>query len=136
MAHIRTAAMWLYVLGGSLLFGATIYQMIVVVPAFAHDLPNSMIAFNETAVKTTAFWTSPIGPITGVAGLIAILTNRQTPAFRWILVSVALALLAEAVTFIWVFPMLRGMGIIASETKPVADAALAVPRVLLFRSDR
>ena len=125
MAHIRTATTWLYILGGSILLGATIYQMIVVVPAFAYDLPNSMAAFNETAVKTPAFWTSPIGPLTGVFGLVAVLTSRRTPACRWLLLSVVLALLAEVVTFVWVFPMLKAMGFIAGATKPVADAALA-----------
>ena len=69
MAYLRTVTTWLYVLGGSVLLGATIYQMMVVVPAFAYDLPHSMAAFNETSAKTPVFWMSPIGPITGVCGL-------------------------------------------------------------------
>ena len=124
MEHIRTATTWLYVLGGALLLGATIYQMMVVVPAFAYDLPQSMAAFNETTVKTPVFWMSPIGPLTSVFGLVAVLTSRRTPAFRWLVLSVVLAFLAEAVTIVWVLPMLKAMGI-AGGMKPVADAALA-----------
>ncbi len=36
-----------------------------------------------------------------------------------------LAFLAEVITIVWVFPMLKAMGIIAGATKPVADAAPA-----------
>ena len=124
VVYVRYAATRLYILGGSILLGATIYQMMVVVPAFAYDLPQSLVAFNDTAVKTTVFWTSPIGPLTAVCGVAAVLTVRKTPAFRWFLMSVVLAILAEAVTIVWVLPMLRAMGIIVGPAKPVADAAL------------
>ena len=82
MRNVCHLAVWLYVFGSAVLFGGTIYQMMVVVPAFAHDLPNSMVAFNETAVKPPVFWTSALGPVTALAGIAAVVASRGTPAFR------------------------------------------------------
>lgn len=136
MRIVRDLAVWVYVLGAAVLLGGTIYQMMVVVPAFAHDLPGSMVAFNETAVKPPAFWTSALGPVTALAGIAAVVASRGTPAFRWLLVSVVLAFLAEIVTIVWVWPMLRAMGIIAGPTKPVADAALSAVTTRWILVDR
>lgn len=123
MRHIRTLSVWVYVLGAAILFGATIYQMMVVVPAFTANLPASMVEFAAGPVKTPAFWTSPIGPLTGVAGIIALITCRRMPAFRLLALSVGLAFAAEIITILWVYPMLREMGITGA-VKPVPSDAL------------
>ena len=86
--------------------------MIVVVPEFSRDLPNGMIEFAKGHVQTKTFWTSPIMPVGFLLSVAALILNWKTPRKKWLLLSVSLAVLAEILTSLFVFPQLRIMGLI------------------------
>jgi len=96
----------------SFLIGATVYQMMVVVPAFSRDIPNGMTEFARGHVQTKTFWTSPIMPIGFVITILALILNWKTPRKKWLLLSVALSVLGEVLTIIFVFPQLKIMGLL------------------------
>lgn len=116
---IRETALWLGLFSISVLTGATIYQMIVIVPEFSRDIPNGMIEFAEGHIQTKTFWASPIMPTGFVISIIALMLNWKTPRKKWLLLSVSLALLAEVLTIIFVFPQLKIMGLL--DGHPSAD---------------
>jgi len=119
---IRETTLWIGMFFMSILTGATVYQMIVIVPAFSRDIPKGMIEFASGHVQTKTFWTSPVMPIGFLISIIALILNWKTPRKKWLLLSISLAALAEVLTVIFVFPQLKIMGLI--DGNPSADITL------------
>ena len=111
-SKIRETTLWLGMFFMSILIGATIYQMIVIVPEFSRDMPNGMIGFAKGNIQTNKFWTSPIIPIGFLISIIALVLNWQTARRKWLLTSISISVLAEVLTLIFVFPQLKIMGLI------------------------
>ncbi len=121
-AKIRETTLWIGMFFMSILIGATVYQMIVVVPAFSRDIPNGMIEFARGHVQTKTFWTSPIMPIGFLISILALILNWRTRRKKWLLLSVSLAALAEVLTMIFVFPQLKIMGLL--DGNPSTDTTM------------
>ena len=119
---IRETTLWIGTFFMSILTGATVYQMIVIVPAFSRDIPNGMIEFAGGHIQTKTFWTSPILPIGFLISIIALILNWKTPRKKWLLLSLSLAALGEVLTIIFVFPQLKIMGLL--DGNPSADTTL------------
>lgn len=119
---IRETTLWIGMFFMAILIGATVYQMIVIVPVFSRDIPNSMIEFARGDVQTKTFWTSPIMPIGFVISIISLILNWKTRRKKWLLLSISLAALAEVLTIIFVFPQLKIMGLL--DGNPSANISL------------
>ncbi len=111
-SKIRETILWIGMLFMSILIGATIYQMIVIVPEFSRDMPNGMVGFAKGNIQTKTFWTSPIIPVGFVIFIIALILNWKTARRKWLLSSISISVLAEILTLIFVFPQLKIMGLI------------------------
>ncbi len=119
---IREATLGMGMFFMSILIGATVYQMIVVVPEFSRDIPNGMIEFARGHVQTKTFWTSPIMPIGFLISILALILNWRTPRKKWLLLSLSLVALGEVLTVIFVFPQLKIMGLL--DGNPSSDTIL------------
>ena len=70
---IYTITLWLYAVMASLVFGATIYETLVVHPAWSRNPPESFAGFVVPAsrMQIAAFWI-PIAPAYALSGLAAL----------------------------------------------------------------
>lgn len=103
--------LWLGMLFASILIGATIYQMLVIVPEFARDIPNGMTSFARGTISPKAFWASPIMAGGFLFSILALIMNWKTPRRKWLMRAVLFWVAAEVLTVFYVYPMLRIMGI-------------------------
>lgn len=110
--NIREAILWLGLILISILVGGTVYQMIVIVPEFGRDIPNGMISFAHSHISTKTFWTSPIMPLGFLSMIISVVLNWKNGRKKWLISAAALAILAEVLTIIFIYPQLRIMGIV------------------------
>ncbi|MFN7944243.1 MAG: hypothetical protein U0Z53_02605 [Blastocatellia bacterium] len=124
MKRIQEYSLWLFLCFGALGLGATVYQMMVIVPAFAHNLPDSLLAFNQSAVKTAVFWTSPWMRLGALTGLIALIVHWRTARRAWLMAALALIILAFGFTFIYFYPRLAMMGFTLQGQPAVTDGKL------------
>ncbi len=120
--RIRETTLWIGMFFVAILTGATLYQMMVIVPAFSRDIPNGMIEFASGHVQTKNFWTSPIMPIGFLFSIIALILNWKKPGKKWLILSISLSVLAEVLTIIFVFPQLKIMGLL--DGNPSSDTTL------------
>lgn len=123
MKYAREITLWLFVIIGAVFFGATIYQMMVMVPVFARELPSSLYAFNQSGVRMAVFWTSPLMPIGFVAGLFALTLHWRTPRRNWLAAAILLAVAAEVFTILYFVPRLRTMGFLLNGAPANPDGA-------------
>ncbi len=107
---------------GSILVGATVYQMMVIVPEFSRDMPNGMIEFAHGTILPKAFWASPVMSVGFLFFVAALIFNWNTPRRKWLIFAVCFAVAAEVLTVFYVYPMLRIMGIF--DGNPSADLVL------------
>lgn len=112
MKQLKDITLFLYILGGAILFGGTVYQMIVMVPEFSRDIPNGMIGLAHSQVKPKLFWISPLLPAGFLLGIIALVLNWKTKRRYWLLASCLVGIAAEVFTIIYFYPRLKIMGII------------------------
>ena len=112
MKQVKDITLFLYILGGALLLGGTVFQMLVIVPEFSRDIPNGMIGLAHSQVKPKLFWTSPLLPAGFLLGIIALVLNWKTQRRYWLLVSCIAGIAAEVFTIIYFYPRLKIMGII------------------------
>lgn len=101
---LRDLPLWLYIFCYAIIIGATIYQMFVIIPAFSIDSPNGMIAFAQGPVEPRKFWTSPIGTISQLAGIITLIINWKTNRRKWLLLSLAFMVITVLSTIIYFIP--------------------------------
>ena len=122
-------AAWLNVTGLAVLAGATVYQMMVVVPEYNRDLPNGMIAFAASHVLPANFWTSMAAGAAEAMPFIALALNWKTPRRKWLLLSAGLAVAFSLATVIYFLPRLGIMGQLEGARKPSADLQLLAATV-------
>lgn len=114
--------LWLGMLFCSIVVGATIYQMMVIVPEYSRDIPHGMIEFAHGHFLPKAFWTSPIMPLGCLAMIGALIFNWNNSRRKWILLSVVLVGLAEILTIVYIYPQMKIMGLL--DGNPSADLDL------------
>ena len=71
---MSTAAAWLYAVVASLVFGAAIYETLVVHPAWSRKPPESLAAFIGEPMgrmNIAAFWI-PVAPLFALSSLVAV----------------------------------------------------------------
>jgi hypothetical protein len=73
---LHTVFLWLYSAMASLVFGATVYEALVVHPAWSRKPPESFVAFMGTPVgrmNLAAFWI-PVVPLFALSALASAVT--------------------------------------------------------------
>ena len=71
---LQTASLWLYSAMASLVFGAAVYEALVVHPAWSRKPPESFVAFMGTPVgrmNIAAFWI-PVAPLFALSALASV----------------------------------------------------------------
>ena len=71
---LQTASLWLYSAMASVVFGATVYEALVVHPAWSRKPPESFAAFMGEPVgrmNIAAFWI-PVAPLFALSSLVAL----------------------------------------------------------------
>ena len=73
---LETAVLWFYSMMASLVFGASVYETLVVHPAWSRKPPESFVGFVGAPISRLnipAFWI-PVAPLYAVSGLCALAT--------------------------------------------------------------
>ena len=114
MRSIAAVAMWLFVIGTSLILGAGLYEALVVVPFWSAGAPGSLAEGNpllQVQVRAGyAFW-QYFTPALSLSALLALLTSfwappRQVP---WRLAATGLLLLVSVATLVYFRPTVIGI---------------------------
>lgn len=113
---------WLFVFEHAISLGATVYQMMVLVPEWNRDRPNGMIAFAHSQIETANFWRAPFLGIIFLLCIIAVVLNWRTKRRNWLLLSYLTGIVAAVITYAYFVPMLSTMGLLNHQ--PSADLAL------------
>jgi hypothetical protein len=104
---LQTASLWLYSAMASLVFGATVYEALVVHPAWSREPPESFVAFMGTPVgrmDIAAFWI-PIAPLFALSALASVGTAAMQGTLNPMLIaSAACAVTSVAWTLIYFRP--------------------------------
>ena len=70
---LYTTALWFYTVMASIVFGASVYEALVVHPAWSRKPPESLAGFMEPTISRMslrAFWV-PVVPLYALGGLVA-----------------------------------------------------------------
>lgn len=127
---IREFVLWTGLVLLSILFGGTVYQMLVIVPEFNRDIPNGMIGFVQGHISTVSFWGSSIQEFAMLALIAAIILNWKNKRRHWLLGSTAFSIIATVITIIFAVPQLQIMGIL--DGKPSTDVGLLSQTIKSF----
>jgi hypothetical protein len=104
---LYTAALWLYIVIVSLVFGASAYETLVVHPAWSRKPPESLHGFVATPVSRmniAAFW-APVAPLYALSALVALgLAFRAGTQGMALMVSAACAVAGVAWTLLYFRP--------------------------------
>lgn len=123
MKYLQEITLWLFICFGALVLGATVFQMIVLVPMMSQDLPTSLLAFNQNGVKPAIFWTSPLLAAGFLFGILAAVLHWQTTRRTWLLAAILLVVLAVIFDVGYCLPRLSRMGFLLDGTPAINDAA-------------
>lgn len=104
----------------STLFGATVYQMQVVVPVLAHHLPNSVQAFAGNPIFPANFWMAVPTRLMEVTPFVALAMNWRTQRRKWLIAGATLMLLAGLVMPLFFLPRMQDIGLLPPRT-PTSD---------------
>lgn len=88
--------------------GGNIYQIIVEVPNWSVDIPNSLIAYRSFyTVSHAGYFFQILTPVTILSLILAavLLWNRPESSNKWILITLGGVLIAEAFTLIYFLPL-------------------------------
>jgi len=104
---LYATVLWLYLAMASLVFGATVYEALVVHPAWSRKPPESFVAFMGEPVgriNLAQFWI-PVAPLFALSALasVAAAAMQGTPN-RMLIVSAACAVTVVAWTLIYFRP--------------------------------
>jgi hypothetical protein len=104
---LHAVFLWLYSAMASLVFGAAVYEALVVHPAWSRKPPESFVAFMGTPVgrmNLAAFWI-PVAPLFALSALasVAVAAMQGTPNLT-LIASVACAVTAVAWTLTYFRP--------------------------------
>ena len=104
---LQTASLWLYSAMASLVFGATVYEALVVHPAWSRKPPDSFVAFMGTPVgrmNIAAFW-MPVAPLFALSALASVgAASMQGTLNLMLIASAACAVMVVAWTLIYLRP--------------------------------
>ncbi len=115
--------------------GAGLYETLVVMPAWTHSLPDSLITYVNRNIAAPEFALNAGGrlwmvltPLTGLTALVALLSGLRTgPTHRrWRIIGTGLAIIVVGATFAWFVPnimLLLGENVL--KMPPAEVAALA-----------
>ncbi|MBI1760910.1 MAG: hypothetical protein HYR56_05670 [Acidobacteria bacterium] len=123
MKYLQESALWLFICFAAIGLGAMVFQMVVLVPVVAHDLPGSVLAFNQNGIKPAVFWTSPLLAANFLLGLLATALHWRTTRRYWVLAAIGLAVLAEIFTVVYCLPRLSMMGFLLTGNALLSDGA-------------
>ena len=104
---LYATALWLYALMASLVFGASVYESLVVHPAWSRKPPESFVGFMGAPISRmniAEFW-KPVAPLYALSGLGALVAAFQAgrPAVP-LIVSAACAVSGVAWTLVYFRP--------------------------------
>src|ERR1043165_6972495 len=103
---LHTVFLWLYSTMASLVFGATVYEALVVHPAWSRSPPESFVAFMGTPVgrmNLAAFWI-PVAPLFALSALASVAgaALRGTPTLPLIAsAGCAVTAVVWTLTYFW-----------------------------------
>ena len=104
---LHTVFLWLYSAMASLVFGATVYEALVVHPAWSRKPPESFVAFMGTPVgrmNIAAFWI-PVAPLFALSALASVGAAAMQGMLNLMLIaSAACAVTVVAWTLIYFRP--------------------------------
>ena len=107
MASLYTPVLWFYAAMASLVFGASVYETLVVHPAWSRKPPESFHAFVGTPIgrmNIAPFW-APVAPLYALSALAALaLAFRDGNESAALIVSTACAVAAVAWTLLYFRP--------------------------------
>ncbi len=118
----QNITLWLFLCWIAITIGATVYQMVVCVPAWDGKHPESLVAFLKV-VNPGTFWRSPLLGTGLLAGIATMVLHWGTVRQPWLLGSVGLGIIATVVTALWFIPRLKTMGMIDGHV-PLDNPAL------------
>ena len=125
----RDLTLWAAIFSLAILIGGTVFHIMVIVPVWLQNLPDSIAAFGKSDVKPALFWTSRfLRAIAGVTMLAAVLANWNTPRQYWVLASCLFFATAVAITVGYFIPELKKMGLLGG--RPSIDDPAALTRAL------
>jgi len=104
---LYATVLWLYAVMASIVLGASVYEIVVVHPAWSRKPPESFIGFMGAPISRMnipAFW-GPVAPLYALSGLGALVVALRagSPAVP-LIVSVACAISAVAWTLVYFRP--------------------------------
>lgn len=123
MKYLQECTLWLFVCFVAVIVGATIYQLVVLVPTVSADLPSSLLAFNQNGINPAVFWTSPAMLAGFLLGSLAAALHWRTARRYWVLAAISLVILAEAFTVVYLLPRLSQMGFLLTGNAMLSDGA-------------
>jgi hypothetical protein len=111
--------LWLFVIVLGIELGAGLYETLVVMPAWTHAIPDSVIGYYRHNAADPQYALDAGGrfwmvntPLTGLTALAALLTGLRTSADhrRWRMAGTILALIVVTATFAWFVPNIIKLG--------------------------
>jgi len=107
---LYTPVLWFYSVMASLVFGASVYEAVVVHPAWSRQPPESFRGFVGTPISRMnipAFWV-PVAPLYALSGLAALCIALWTGNQDWaIIVSAACAIVGVVWTLVYFRPTIE-----------------------------
>ena len=104
---LQSASLWFYSAMASLVFGAAVYEALVVHPAWSRKPPESFVAFMGTPVgrmNIAAFWI-PVAPLFALSALASVgAAGMEGTLNRMLIASAACAVTVVAWTLIYFRP--------------------------------
>ncbi len=120
---LQDLSLWLYIFGMSIMIGAAVFQMFVIIPEFTRAFPEGMLSLANSNVIPGKFWGSPIvGLAVMVLPLVAIIINWKTARRKWLLIAFCLGIATSVCTSIYFIPRLQIMGLF--NAPPTTDMEL------------
>ena len=116
--------LWLGTLIMSFPLGATLFNMLSIVPSWTNNLPDSMVAFDKTGIDISAFWMTPVLNLGPLLLIVSLILSWRTARKKWLLAYLIIFILMTAVTFVYFLPKLGIMGIFPSDAVQTNDMSL------------
>src|SRR6185312_12271352 len=109
MRLFASLTLWMFVVGTGFILGAGLYEMLVVVPFWAGNAPQSLTESNpllRVPIRSGQVFWPIVTPVLGIAALAAFLTSfgRPQEEMIWRVAATGLFLVMTIVTFVYFRP--------------------------------